>query len=243
MKKPFRLEYIGEAKYLAIQDIWYNDEPHELYLLNWSDDKDALSTARKVDYIHKVYCAFKKYDSEIHSGSAWELWERKDNWREALLAEIDKYEDMEQVNLLDALKSAYTMIKKSKHSSTEFRVSVNNDMTHLLDMNEIMVKILFPINDIKGDVSYFYRYQDRYVVIREYIHNRIYVIDAHDAKCSLRLCIHLSEECRICKLSTKFVRENSNMYNICLASEEERIKIILDPESPPELVRKAKGLT
>lgn len=243
MKKPFRLEYIGEAKYLAVQDIWYNDEPHELYLLNWSDEENTLLTAKDVGYTSRVYCSFPQYDKEIKSGSAREVWKRKDDWRECLLAEIEKYDDMEQVNLFEALQSAYTLVKKSKLANTEFRVMVNNDPTHLLDMNEIMVRILFPINEIKGDVSYFYIYAERYVVIREYIHNRIYVIDAHDFKCSRRLFFSLKDECKVCKLSTKSVEQGTPMYKTSIASDEPRIKIILDPDSTPELVRKAKGLT
>lgn len=239
IKVPLSLEHIGESKYIRVLYNYHNNEKPDIWLIDAVEEMPKISSAAAP--IMPIYwkCAkevAKKYS--IYDRYFW--YQLEDDWRERLITCLSKYQNTEDVDIEDVLSSVYKKVCSAMSHNVEMRITVNGDK-HMLDMNELILKVIKPIEDINGDVYYLYNYKDQYVVIREFMYNKIYVLDFFSKKIRTEFIDLMQIEKRICSFHYHNIIVGSQMYETSLVSDKPRIDILLNPDSTEAERKKAKG--
>lgn len=241
----FRLEDVGKFKYILVRNSFSDNEEDDIFwVARYSNDIERFygKTFHKilVNHFELIYTS-KTIAHKTKQYSIYRLLELKEDWEKALLNVLDQYERKEDVSIRKVIECVYNQVS-IKHSYKHHLLcyKVNNEKS--LNMYGIMTRILFPIERIKGDITTMYKYGEKYIVIREFIQNRLYVIDFFNTKYRDCLWKEFKEENKYCNLHITFVQQDSDYYKAVYLADEERIKIILDDNATEKDRAIAKGL-
>ena len=244
MNTHFELEDVGKYKHICVRNAFADGEEKEnFFLARQSETAEGLysfGTNLIKNKFLSVYCN-SHFASKSKQHSLYRHLELREDWKRRLLDILEQYENKEEVPMRLVIQNVYHQINIQKSFKQHLLCyKINNEKS--LDMYGIFTRILFPIERIQGDITTMYKYKEKYIVIREFINNRIYVIDFFDNQYRNQIWTDFHSEKKYCNLNITFVEQESEYYQTIYLADEKRINVILDKKSSETERAIAKGI-